>query len=568
MSHSTYNRRKMKLKRLFGIRGRLVLLALILVVPLMLDRARSLEEARTKQIAAISSQYKTLAAHAIDAQRQVLSSVEAVLKSSSYVYALGSDVNQPCMVMRASFRVDLPWIRSLSVVDSSGHVECSTLPGLTGLDLSDRLYVTKALASRSLVLSDYIFSRATHQPTILAAYPLKANGNIRPRSVIIAAVNLRWMSSVMNELGGRPGVTALLIDSNGVVLAAPDDIASMIAHPLADKTLLAAIVQHEISHGGQSGTFTHHFDGKRTISFSKLPGTDARLIISVDEAMVTAGINREIRLAYVELAFVCLVVLLGALLVVEGLIMRPIQIMIGTATRLGQGEHDARAARHELPTEFVPLARAFNTMAMKLAGRERELVASNNRLSVMASIDAVSGLANRRGFQSRLDFEWHKADLNGTELALLMVDVDHFKLFNDSFGHVEGDTCLARIGEALAGIAAGTAGFAARYGGEEFCMLLPETGIARALEVGEMIRAAVRELAIPHPASATRNVTLSVGVAVTRPNPMMRAGDLVEAADAALYAAKHAGRDCVVQHGQYDPQDPSDAGARPISLAS
>ncbi|MGB3447954.1 MAG: diguanylate cyclase [Xanthobacteraceae bacterium] len=555
MSRNNYNRRKMKLKRLFGIRGRLVLLALILVVPLMFERARSLEDARAKQIAAISNEYKTLADHTVDAQRQVISSVEAVLKSSSYIYALGTEVSQPCMVMRASFRVDLPWIRSLSVVDRTGRIECSTLPGMTGLDLSDRQYLEKALASRALVLSDYIFSRATHQPTIMAAYPLKANGSGRSGAVIIAAVNLRWMSSAMNELGGRPGVTALLIDGNGVVLAAPDDLASMLAHPLTDKTLLAAIVQHEISSGAQNGAFTHRVpsESKRTVSFARLPGSNARLIVSIDEAMVTAGINRDIRIAYVELAFVCLVVLLGALLVVEGLIMRPIQILTRTVQQLGRGDRDVRAARHELPTEFVPLARAFNTMAVQLAGRERELLASNNRLSVIASIDTVSGLANRRGFQNRLDFEWHKADQTGTELALLMVDVDHFKLYNDNYGHLEGDACLSRLGETLAAISAETAGFAARYGGEEFCVLLPDTDVARALTVGEMIRDAVRDLAIPHRGSDTQSVTLSVGVAVTRPNTTMRPDDLIEAADAALYAAKAAGRDCVIQHGRHEP---------------
>jgi diguanylate cyclase (GGDEF)-like protein len=555
MSVNSYNRRKMKLKWLFGIRGRLVLLALILVIPLMLERARSLEDTRAKQIAATSNEYKTLADHTIDAQRLVISSVEAVLKSSSYIYALGTEVSQPCMVMRASFRVDLPWILHLSIVDRAGRIQCSTLPGVTGLDLSDRQYLKKALVSRSLVLSDYVLSRVVHRPVLLAAYPLKTSDKEHPGAIIIASINLGWMSSVMRELGGRPGVTALLVDSNGVVLAAPDDLASTVTHPLTDKALLPAIVAHENSTGTQSGSFTYRAgnEGKRTVSFARLPGSTARLIVSIDEAMVSAGINREIRTAYIQLAFVCLLVLLGALFVVEGLIMRPIQILAGIAQKLGRGERDVRAARHDLPTEFMPLARAFNTMAAQLATRESELLASNNRLSVIATIDAVSGLANRRGFQSRLDFEWHKADQTAAELALLMVDVDHFKLYNDNYGHLEGDACLARLGETLADIAARTTGFAARYGGEEFCVLLPDTDMARAMEIGEMIRVAVRDLAIPHRASTSKNVTLSVGVAVIQPNPTMRIADLIEAADAALYAAKHAGRDCVVQHGRHEP---------------
>ena len=209
----------------------------------------------------------------------------------------------------------------------------------------------------------------------------------------------------------------------------------------------------------------------------------------------------------------------------------------------------ARAARKSLPAEFVPLARAFNAMAAQLGQRERELVATNDRLTVMASIDMLSGLANRRGFQSRLDFEWMKAQQYDNELSVLMIDVDHFKLFNDTYGHPEGDICLTRLGETLAGIADQTTGFAGRYGGEEFCLLLPNTGVDRAMEIGEMVRVAVQNITIPHATSSYQTVTVSVGVACTKPNDTLRPGDLIEAADAALYAAKHRGRNAVVEHG-------------------
>jgi diguanylate cyclase (GGDEF)-like protein len=168
---------------------------------------------------------------------------------------------------------------------------------------------------------------------------------------------------------------------------------------------------------------------------------------------------------------------------------------------------------------------------------------------VIASIDMLSGLANRRGFQSRLDFEWMKAQQYDSELSLLMIDVDHFKLFNDTYGHPEGDVCLSRLGETLAGIAAGTMGFAGRYGGEEFCLLLPNTGLGRAMEIGETVRMAVQSLAMPHCTSSYETVTVSVGVACAKPNDTQRPGELIEAADAALYAAKHRGRNAVVEHG-------------------
>ena len=130
-----------------------------------------------------------------------------------------------------------------------------------------------------------------------------------------------------------------------------------------------------------------------------------------------------------------------------------------------------------------------------------------------------------------------------------MIDVDHFKLFNDTYGHLEGDTCLSRLGEVLAGTANQTRGFAARYGGEEFSLLLPGTDTEAAIKIGETVRATVQALALPHATSSYQTVTVSVGVACTSPNETQQPMDLIEAADAALYAAKHRGRNAVVEHG-------------------
>jgi diguanylate cyclase (GGDEF)-like protein len=550
MSRVSFNRNRAKLKQLLGIRARLALLALILVAPLMLERARSLEDARSKQVAAATLEFSQLAQHSADAQREVISSVEAILKSAAYIRASAAGVGKSCLILRASLSVDLPWIRTLSIVGKDGRVQCATLPSLVGVDLSDRPYFKKMQETRGFVLSDYLFGRASNHPAIVAAYPVSAV-DADEDAFIVATVNLDWLSKIMSNLGGRPGISAVLIDSAGTVLAAPADQASMIGHPLDSIPLLSAIAEDATRSEAPQGSISFvTVDGsKRAVSFARIPGTQSRLIVSIDEAKVSAAINRDIRTAYLQLGFVSLLVLLGALIAAEKLIIKPIETMAAMAKRFGQGDWSVRAARRSLPAEFVPLARAFNAMAAQLGQRERELVATNDRLTVIASIDMLSGLANRRGFQSRLDFEWMKAQQYDSELSLLMIDVDHFKLFNDTYGHPEGDACLTRLGETLSGIAAETMGFAGRYGGEEFCLLLPNTGAARALEIGEIVRAEVLELAMPHATSSYQTVTVSVGVAATRPNETQKPGDLIEAADAALYAAKHRGRNAVVEHG-------------------
>jgi diguanylate cyclase (GGDEF)-like protein len=550
MSRVKLNRNRVRLKRLLGIRARLALLALILVAPLMLERARSLEDERAKQIAQAATEFSNLAQHSADAQQEVISSVETVLKSAAYIGASVGDVSRSCEILRASLPANLPWIRTLLIVGGDGRVQCSTNEIFVGVDLSDRAYLKKARESRGLIFSDFLFAKLTSKPVVMAAFPVSAI-NRNADSVILAGVNLDWMSKIMSNLGGRPGISAALIDSAGTVLAAPADQSTMIGRSLDTIPLLSAIAEQAIGSEKPQGSlsFVAADGSKRALSFARIAGTQSRLIVSIDEAKVSAAINREIRTAYVQLGFVCVFVLLGALIAAEKLIIQPIEMIASIAKRFGQGDWSARAARKSLPAEFVPLARAFNAMAAQLGQRERELIASNDRLTVMASIDMLSGLANRRGFQSRLDFEWRKAEQHDSEMSLLMIDVDHFKLFNDTYGHPEGDACLTRLGETLAGIAGDSMGFAARYGGEEFCLLLPSTGAYRAREIGELVRAEVQKLAMPHSTSNHETVTVSVGVACTRPDAGNRPADLIEAADAALYAAKHLGRNAVIEHG-------------------
>ncbi len=545
----TFNRNRAKLKQLLGIRARLALLAVILVAPLMLERVRSLEDARTKQIAQATEEFTALTKHSADTQREVVSSVETMLKSAAYIRASGG-IARSCEILRASLPTNLPWIRSIMFVSKDGLVQCATMNILVGLQLGDREYFRKAQATGDFVFSDYLPAKSNNLPIIMAAYPVSAI-NLEEDAVVVAGINIDWMSKIMSNLGGRPGISSLLVDGSGTVMAAPADQSSMIGRSLDNVPLLASVADQALSTQSPTGTLTFAgADGStRTVSFARIPGTQSRLIVSIDEAKVTAAINREIRTALLQLGFVCLFVLLGALIGAEKLIINPIEVMTGMARRFGEGDWSARVARSRLPSEFVPLARAFNAMAGQLSQRERELVATNDRLTVMASIDMLSGLANRRGFQSRLDFEWMKAQQYNSELSLLMIDVDHFKLYNDTYGHPEGDACLSQLGETLAGIAADAMGFAGRYGGEEFCLLLPNTDSVKALEIGEMVRAAVQGLGIPHATSTHQTVTASIGVATTLPTGTQRPGDLIEAADAALYAAKHRGRNTVVEHG-------------------
>jgi diguanylate cyclase (GGDEF)-like protein len=166
----------------------------------------------------------------------------------------------------------------------------------------------------------------------------------------------------------------------------------------------------------------------------------------------------------------------------------------------------------------------------------------------------MTQVANRLALGEAMQREWEQARLRGMPLALLMIDVDHFKAYNDHYGHVAGDCCLQRVAQALAGAVQRAGELAARYGGEEFAVLLPDSDELRAVAVAHRLREAVRELALEHQASPCgAQVTISVGVACVRPadgQPLEHAQTtLFQQADEALYRAKQAGRDRVALYG-------------------
>ncbi|WP_374973233.1 diguanylate cyclase [Spongiibacter marinus] len=178
------------------------------------------------------------------------------------------------------------------------------------------------------------------------------------------------------------------------------------------------------------------------------------------------------------------------------------------------------------------------------------LKAQTDALRMLASLDGLTGVPNRRIFDERLDAEWRACRRSGSPLSLLMVDVDHFKLYNDHYGHLDGDQCLKAIASALASSVERGRDMLARFGGEEFVCLLPDTDLEGAKHIAEKLRQAVEGLAIPHVESKTAaTVTLSLGVATTVQCDALEPPDLLKVADEQLYLAKKSGRNrvCGVQ---------------------
>jgi diguanylate cyclase (GGDEF)-like protein len=176
-----------------------------------------------------------------------------------------------------------------------------------------------------------------------------------------------------------------------------------------------------------------------------------------------------------------------------------------------------------------------------------ELKQARDLLETLASVDALTGIGNRRRFDHSLDEEWRRAVRNGSWFSLAILDVDHFKRFNDTYGHARGDECLRAIAQAITVVARRPGDLAARYGGEEFGIILPETDPPAMAAVMKRLLAAVEALAIPHAASLTgAHVSVSVGAVSVVASTDREAASILEAADRLLYEAKENGRNRVV----------------------
>ena len=181
-------------------------------------------------------------------------------------------------------------------------------------------------------------------------------------------------------------------------------------------------------------------------------------------------------------------------------------------------------------------------LEMRVAERTAELSAANQKLAIISISDGLTGLANRRHLDDVLNAEWRRAARQRTPLALLLLDVDFFKLYNDYYGHQAGDECLKQVAAVLERHARRAGELAARYGGEEFVIILPGVGIDYVESRAEEVRREVAALTIPHTASKLNIVTVSIGIACMVPGGSKELSRLIAEADKALYQAKETGR--------------------------
>jgi diguanylate cyclase (GGDEF)-like protein len=196
--------------------------------------------------------------------------------------------------------------------------------------------------------------------------------------------------------------------------------------------------------------------------------------------------------------------------------------------RLREYEQQLRTLVDERNTELLELT--------------RQLQVANAALQEMATVDALTGLANRRRFDVFLQQEWQRSGRTRQPLSVLLLDVDHFKKFNDRYGHPAGDECLRSVAQVIGATVHRATDLCCRYGGEEFAVVMTDTPADGALRIAESIRSAVERLRLPHADAPEGYVTVSIGVATREGQNYETAKDLIAACDRALYQVKEDGR--------------------------
>src|SRR5262245_42742700 len=559
-----------------SIRARLMVLAVIAMVPLLVDRVRDIESDRAERIEAASRQALNLARQGMARQNEAIVSARAFLQVAASAHGLMTSRGERCDDFLLDAVRQVAWLKHMSFTEPGGRIICSSNPDAVGRDLARSPHFTRAMQSGDFAMSDYYVGPLSG-PTLLVALPHRDHDG-KIDVVVTGPLELGWFTDVASTLAHSFGAVVMMVDGKGTLLARQPSRESWVGRRFADHPMIRAML------AAPEGVVTgESLDGvRRVFGFVALPGTGARLAVGFDESEILRRVNREILATVSSLGLLTLLVLIGIWFFAERLIVEPIRALTRTAERFGRGEFSARASELPCAPEFAPLAAALDDMAGQLADREQELIESNGQLRELAYIDALTGIANRRAFNARLAAEWKLAAELAHPIAVLLIDVDHFKLFNDRYGHVQGDTCLRAISavlvagtriatEAPSKVAAADlppsfasrrssdciSDFAARFGGEEFAVLLQGVDRAGALDVAERLRRAVEELRIPHDEASAGSVTVSIGVAALVPVGGGSAQQVIELADAGLYAAKRRGRNVVVSLSDLAPVAPA-----------
>lgn len=542
----------MRVTRLESIRSRILVLAILgTLLPAgitlgvaYLQNRRAIETKITSDLVSSSTQAARAASVWLKEQIYVL---RVFAGSQEVMGNLGRYATQGLMSPRLreylrSLHDKYPDFEQVMVLDARGQVLATSAAQVTPVTLPDEWQRT--LRQRGRVVANAYWDEKTGMRKVILAVPVqRADGQLM--GAFAADVNLAPVNAMLREFApdSARGGAYLVSDSGTVVTSAYAVL------PLGLESMLMRETLEDLQEADSAAASYITFTGADAVgSLEAVPDAPWAVLSDMNSE---AAFEQVRRFRSFALAVVLLLLLVVALVAhrLGVIIVRPLERLAQTASQVGMGGLDV-----QLPTdgagEVGALARVFNHMVGQLRESRQDLAGANDRLSEknqelerLSVTDGLTGLVNHRALMQRLAEEGQRSLRNSQPFVVIMADVDHFKQYNDTFGHPEGDVVLKKVASTLKDCTR-TVDCVARYGGEEFAAILPETDMSGGMEVAERMRSRVEAAEFPG-----RRVTVSIGVAEF-PKHAPTPKDVIAVADSALYVAKRGGRNQVAQPTQ------------------
>ena len=437
--------------------------------------------------------------------------------------------------------------RALGVVGPDGYLVCNSVPWEGRIDAGDRRYFRLALEQRQFAIGEYQVGRVGAASGITFGFPLPDYENKRI-GVVFAGMSLAKLNENMAATPLPQGGMLTIYDHAGTVLVRKPEAAGGIG----EKSRIGAVL--EAVAAGREGLFdAPDAQGVPRVFALKPVGLNADktpgfyVVVSIPRASFSAEADRALTQTVGGILVATILLILLAWFGAKALILRRIESMLAVTRRVHDGDLTARTGFLPAREELSRLGAALDEMVQTLQDRDQRLNAALKQLAEQATTDPLTGLNNRRSLQKQLDHELVRAGRARQPLAVILLDIDHFKRFNDTWGHQAGDEVLKRVADVIKK-SIRSSDIAGRYGGEELITILPEATAQAALARAEAMRRAIEAQNLEYEGNALGSLTASFGIAVF-PADGTDGASLVRVADAALYEAKRAGRNRVVAGG-------------------
>jgi diguanylate cyclase (GGDEF)-like protein len=511
------------------MRGRIALLVALATLPALALTLNSALEVRARAELNAQAMLNGVSLHEAQVQEQVLDGARQTLIALSLPLRgfLRRGDAAGCQAYLAELLGQTKELyHSIGLFRPESNLFCNAVPFTGTVSVPDRAYYRLAREHKAFAVGEYQVGRVTGRAGINLGYPVLAeNGELE--GVAFLGLDVAQIGRRAESIPLPPAVTAVIADADGVVLAA------------------SAMAGEAIKVGQRRApTAVRVMEARREVGRNP-DGRPAMLVhVSIPYAEVVSGANRQLArdllLLALAIAFVGAVAWVGTTVTV----VPRLRALLRAAHRVREGDLAARTGLPDDGEELSRVAAVFDRMAATLESREAELKAALQAASEAAATDPLTGLANRRHMEDHLARDLHRAARAKEPLALVLLDLDHFKKINDTWGHEGGDEVLRRAAALLKASVRG-GDLACRYGGEELLLVLPGATAEAARARAEGIRKGLQDLRYESGGNSFGPVTASFGVAAYPAHGAdIRA--VLAAADKALYEAKAGGRDRVV----------------------